>query len=58
MTENLSEAFDVALQHEVNEKQKLALAEEHQQAMDSCNAFTGEAGLFSEGRSVLSVQPD
>lgn len=58
MTENLSEVFDMALQHAVNEKQKLALAEGHQQAIDSCNAFTGGAGLFSEGQNVLSVQPD
>ena len=50
---NLSATFDLALKDAVREQQRKQFMEENQQAMDSCNAFTEEAGLFSQGRSVL-----
>jgi len=50
---NLSATFDKALGEAVKEKQRKQFIEENQQAMDSCNAFTAEAGLFSKGRGVL-----
>jgi len=50
---NLSATFDKALGEAVKEKQRKLFLEENQQAMDSCNAFTEKAGLFSQGRGVL-----
>ncbi|MFD3240046.1 type II toxin-antitoxin system CcdA family antitoxin [Rahnella perminowiae] len=50
---NLSATFDKALGEAVKEKQRALFLEENQQAMDSCNAFTEKAGLFSQGRGVL-----
>ncbi|AEX51985.1 type II toxin-antitoxin system CcdA family antitoxin [Rahnella aquatilis] len=50
---NLSATFDKALGEAVKEKQRTLFLEENQQAMDSCNAFTEKAGLFSQGRGVL-----
>ena len=50
---NLSATFDKALGEAVKEKQRTRFLEENQQAMDSCNAFTEQAGLFSQGRGVL-----
>jgi len=50
---NLSATFDKALGEAVKEKQRRLFLEENQQAMDSCNAFTEKAGLFSQGRGVL-----
>lgn len=50
---NLSATFDKALGEAVKEKQRKQFVEENQQAMDSCNAFTEKAGLFSKGRGVL-----
>lgn len=50
---NLSATFDQALKEAVREQQRKQFMEENQQAIDSCNAFTEEAGLFSQGRGVL-----
>lgn len=50
---NLSATFDQALKEAVRDQQRKKFMEENQQAMDSCNAFTEEAGLFSQGRGVL-----
>lgn len=50
---NLSATFDIALKEAVRDKQRKRFMEENQQAIDSCNAFTQEAGLFSQGRGVL-----
>jgi len=50
---NLSATFDIALKEAVREQQRKQFMEENQQAIDSCNAFTEEAGLFSQGRGVL-----
>ncbi|MFO6300522.1 type II toxin-antitoxin system CcdA family antitoxin [Rahnella selenatireducens] len=50
---NLSATFDKALGEAVKEKKRKLFLEENQQAMDSCNAFTEDAGLFSTGRGVL-----
>ncbi|WP_206664872.1 type II toxin-antitoxin system CcdA family antitoxin [Ewingella americana] len=50
---NLSATFDIALREAVRAQRRKQFMEENQQAIDSCNAFTQEAGLFSEGRGVL-----
>lgn len=50
---NLSATFDIALKEAVREQRRKQFMEENQQAIDSCNAFTEEAGLFSTGRGVL-----
>ncbi|MGP9434487.1 type II toxin-antitoxin system CcdA family antitoxin [Ewingella sp. AOP8-B2-18] len=50
---NLSATFDKALKEAVREQQRKQFMEDNQQAIDSCNAFTEEAGLFSQGRGVL-----
>lgn len=50
---NLSATFDIALKEAVRKQRRKQFMEENQQAIDSCNAFTQEVGLFSAGRGVL-----